>query len=1243
MAQQAKIGNTSLILALLTLSVALGLHYFYNIENTDHSASANKVRSKLYAELQVSEEELKEMIEELRSGRTVDFDKVSIKTKYPFYVFQSGELLFWSDHHHVPPYKQVSGDYHYKYVSQTERKKYVTRKWQFDRNGRKIELISLIPLRREYEIVNAYIQPNYNSAIFSNDSFELLRIKDEMKTANPIFPICIGRKKACLFSIVFADDYRESDLFTSRLVFFLFLLSIILFVVFSFDGIRTVTEKYGVNIGFLTLISGVLLFRYATLYFNFPNSIVNFDLFSNPNHFAASETNKSLGDLLVNVSLLLVVVFYLFIYYPKAKWFRLLERSSYPWRLILSSLLVGLAFSSLFYQYVVFQTVYHNSLETTTYDLTNTIRFSLVRWVCYLIFVIDAMIFFLFFHIVYQLVVKVNARYRRDLILSFSLGLIAFAMVNLYNGQEVSLVVIIGALYGLVIHLLRLPRHLVQLKYTALIYFFVAAISSSLLGALAIKKFEQERAHNNKEIFAEKFLTGDDFYVKYLLNIAMGKIKKDPFIEKQFQNPLNSKEAVKKKVRKVFLSNYLDSYNINIALADANFRAFRSDEQTGLHQEIRGIIKLEENRTDAENLYFIDQKGTDALSQYIGVVEIKRKSVIIGYVILDVKLKKIIPDNVYPKLLVNESLSKYFDNNYSYAVFKQGKISYNYGDFNYTKDFDSDVLKLQSGEDFVLNGYRHTVIMDKQDGKVTVVSSKVYPFVNVISNFSFLLLLLTFSTIFLLGAYTLYFGFFADGLNYSAKIQLYLNLAFFLPLISVSITTLSLINSSFKEEVNHEHSKQAASINKNIAEDLEDYLRRGNRSNDELKIYFAEVAGYAGADANLFNVDGELIATTQPAIYDREVLSSYANPVAMKAILEDAQDRITLKESGGKLSFNVNYLAVKSPDTRELLGIMSVPFFESEHQIEEQQIKIFTNVLNIFTIIFLIFLLISYFASKWLTFPLKFITLKLKKTTLSSFNEPLNWNSDDEIGIMVREYNRMVVNLEDSKKALARSEKESAWREMAQQVAHEIKNPLTPMKLTLQHLSRILKRGDDLSVVERPINTLLHQVDTLSDIATSFSTFAKMPIPAHERYDLAAVLRKVAVLYTSSGDATLSVDIPDGELHTKGDEQLMGRIITNLILNAQQSKDSERDLRIKVKLQNINNRKLLVSVEDNGKGIDEHIQEKVFLPKFTTKETGSGIGLAIAKHGIEHAGGKIWFDTVYGEGTTFYIEQPLVG
>jgi len=281
---------------------------------------------------------------------------------------------------------------------------------------------------------------------------------------------------------------------------------------------------------------------------------------------------------------------------------------------------------------------------------------------------------------------------------------------------------------------------------------------------------------------------------------------------------------------------------------------------------------------------------------------------------------------------------------------------------------------------------------------------------------------------------------------------------------------------------------------------------------------------------------------------------------------------------------------------------------------------------------------VSFMASRVLTNPLRIITQRLRRTTFDEINEPIQWNTADEIGLLVNEYNMMLLKLERSRAALVRSEKEAAWKEIAQQVAHEIKNPLTPMKLTLQHMRRLSeKEADDMFI--RSIDNLLRQIDNLSDIVTSFSTFAKLPAADPRRFNVSELLHQLLQLHRRP-EIEFVLQTPLEGIYVIADEKMMSGIFTNLIINAVQAMDNRPSPRIEIGVTK-REKEAVVHVKDNGSGIPEEIQDKVFVPSFSTKETGSGIGLALARRGVEQAGGSIWFETVPGYGTTFYVSLPL--
>lgn len=260
---------------------------------------------------------------------------------------------------------------------------------------------------------------------------------------------------------------------------------------------------------------------------------------------------------------------------------------------------------------------------------------------------------------------------------------------------------------------------------------------------------------------------------------------------------------------------------------------------------------------------------------------------------------------------------------------------------------------------------------------------------------------------------------------------------------------------------------------------------------------------------------------------------------------------------------------------------------------------------------------------------------------LGSINEKIAYQRNDEIGQLVHEYNRMLEELASSADKLAQNERESAWREMAKQVAHEIKNPLTPMKLSVQHLQRNLQHKDDKDreFVNRISETLIQQIDTLSAIATSFSDFAKMPQAKPEKLDLLHVLSPIADLYREIPDLEIVLMSDNESHHVLADKDHLNRIFSNILKNALQSIPDGRKGKIAIDIKNSIN-DIRIEISDNGIGIPDDKKDKIFIPNFTTKSSGTGLGLAMVKNLVEQSGGKVWFTTELDKGTSFFIEFP---
>jgi nitrogen fixation/metabolism regulation signal transduction histidine kinase len=280
--------------------------------------------------------------------------------------------------------------------------------------------------------------------------------------------------------------------------------------------------------------------------------------------------------------------------------------------------------------------------------------------------------------------------------------------------------------------------------------------------------------------------------------------------------------------------------------------------------------------------------------------------------------------------------------------------------------------------------------------------------------------------------------------------------------------------------------------------------------------------------------------------------------------------------------------------------------------------------------------------SRYITKPLQHIGNQFRRIKIGDKNAKIQWTRKDEIGRLVDEYNRMIDEMGKSAELLARSERESAWRQMARQVAHEIKNPLTPIKLSMQLLMRAWNdKAPDWEVrLKRFSQTLIMQIDTLSSIATEFSDFAQMPEPQIQKFDIIPLVQQSTALFRDQSDCDILFETQLQECMIKADPSQILRVFNNLIKNALQAIPGDRQGVLLIKLAIVDGA-CEISFQDNGTGIPSDRQTRIFSPNFTTKTTGMGLGLAMVKNIIDNTSGRIWFETDPGEGTTFFVSLPL--
>jgi len=402
-----------------------------------------------------------------------------------------------------------------------------------------------------------------------------------------------------------------------------------------------------------------------------------------------------------------------------------------------------------------------------------------------------------------------------------------------------------------------------------------------------------------------------------------------------------------------------------------------------------------------------------------------------------------------------------------------------------------------------------------------------------------------------------------------------------------------------------------------------------------------ELADIHSMEINFFDLDGDLLITsTSKPFFKLDKNKPKINPSTLKIIQSSLDKRYMEFSTIDGNTFRSSYSYLK--DTKfKPLGILNLPYEENTEFYDNEVKNFLIRFGQVYFFMFLIAIVLSYFLSSYITKSLKIISDKMQQTQLDQRNEKiLIEEGSKEINLLVKSYNNMVDKLEESATILAQSEREQAWREMAKQVAHEIKNPLTPMRLTVQSFQRkfdandpnISKKLDDYT------QTILQQIDTMCAVASAFSNFATMPAQQNETINVVDVVKMALEIFNE--DFILFSALED-EIIAKLDRTQLIRVITNLVKNAIQAIPEEQEHKQVFVTVFREDNQVKIAVKDNGKGISIENASQIFEPKFTTKSSGMGLGLAIIKNIIENYNGTITFETEENIGTEFLVSFPI--
>ena len=474
-------------------------------------------------------------------------------------------------------------------------------------------------------------------------------------------------------------------------------------------------------------------------------------------------------------------------------------------------------------------------------------------------------------------------------------------------------------------------------------------------------------------------------------------------------------------------------------------------------------------------------------------------------------------------------------------------------------------------------------------------------------------------------------------LGISSRIYLSMLMLVLLSLVTIGGVTIYY----FKQQNESYHLERLQRKEQSIMLSLDYYIIENDirTLNVKLENKIQELADIHNLNINIYTTQGELMGSTQIELFDNGTFEKSIPDSTISKITRSEQ--IIVQEEVEDRPYLSTYFSLYTSD-RKPMAIVNLPYYKDQERNQREVLDFLGTLSQVYVLLFLGATVLAYFLANYLTTSLRTIAERLEKVRITGNNEKLVWHGNDEIKTLVDQYNQMVDELAESAQKLAKSERESAWKEMAKQVAHEIKNPLTPMRLQVQHVQRIAHSSpDDLpDKMERLADTLIQQIDSLSRIATEFSNFAKMPKPTLAPTDVDVICQDILSLYAQD-QAYIQCKSGEGEKIVLADAEQLGRVLTNLVQNAIQAIPDDREPQIEIETR-LGDQEVFVLVRDNGSGISETEQEKIFEPNFTTKSSGMGLGLAIVKGIVNGFNGDIDFVSTPESGTTFTVRIPAL-
>lgn len=1102
-----------------------------------------------------------------------------------------------------------------------------------------VKVLALIPVKWDYVISNE----NLKNGFVNDPTFSLNYDISDAGTQGELVKSVDGTALFHLFQRSANTAFKNNII--SVLLRILAALMVLLFIHLLSSFFAAKKIWYGILV-FLVFVVGLRALGY---FFPIPLNFRQFELFD-PSVYGSGYILRSLGDLLINS--LLFIWFVLFVRFQiQEKNVQLHSRFPFvKWVLLavitLALLLVTYAGSSIIRSMVADSQI--------SFDVINFFSLNIYSVIGFVVLCCLAIGYYFLCQTILYLVKPFFSKNFIALFLAVAItGLVTLTFGVGYLSVDFELYVLVWLLFFLFLlnsnYLNLLASRIVSSRLVFWLFFFSVSITTIII--VENDKKELRNRHHYAEILSTKADPSNEI----LVNTMLTDFRAD-YLSWNFNRLTDeiSNHYFKDSLINGNVAGYTNNYDTRIFTFSADEKPLFNEDATG-YNELNTILRTQSKPTRIQDLYYYDE-AYDRFSYISKKTLTDTSAKLLGYVFILATPKKFLSETLSPQFF-NRGQSNSIENSslYAFAIYNNWKLITSHNDYPFATSINKESFPKQQ---FFLRTNKNWNELWYYAGadKMIVIAKKNSVILESITLFSylfcaFLLLTAVFWLLTVLVRSKLKMVKLRSYWQLSIRNQIHGTIIFISVVSFLVIGAATILFFVSRYEVNNRE-KLSRTIHIMEAE-VKNSIDKGWKINDtlsttdkdyqeNLEATINKISEIHGIDVNLYDLQGNLNVSSLPLPYIKGILSTKMEPLAFYHLSNQKEVQYFQKEHIGEMNFVSNYVPVIDA-AGDNYAYLNIPYFTSESNLKNEISNFLVTIINLNAFIFLIAGIVALFIANRITKSFAVISDKMKKVNLEQRNEYIEWKRDDELGALVVEYNKMVSKLDESARALVKTEREGAWREMARQVAHEIKNPLTPMKLSMQFLQKSIESNapNVKELTESVARTLVEQIDHLSHIAGEFSQFANIENPKKEIFDLNDALQTVLHLYVSNDRVQITQQLLPQKIMIEADKTHINRLFTNLVLNALQSIPENTMARISIN-ESIGAGNVIIEIADNGTGIAEDIRSKIFTPNFTTKTSGTGLGLAMCKRMVEQAKGEIWFETNSDKGTTFFVRLPIV-